>query len=314
MHPSSRIPPTHNPHRMTPTPSPDTHPRRDTLLGFQAALTSAPAPAVDRVLANALGADGEIAPGTLDTLLERSCAALHELKVTGSNPTNDGHENTWIRAINATIMCQHALSRANHGSTLPFLCGNQRDSNHSLIHSPDDASPATPKNSDGQKETNPKPAVYRFMSAVCQTLVSIDHEDEPSRYAMKVACVRCLRSIAAARVIAHTQSPSEGYHYYPAGGVGINTRETTEGGEGEGEVVDSFDLFDVLMDAVDFAYASDLYSKVSLFLIIFVRAIGPTARVFCAQVSTELLRLWCTRPRRPAASRDVMHDPAVSLL
>ena len=81
--------------------------------------------------------------------------------------------------------------------------------------------------------------------------------------------------------------------------------------------MDSFGLFDVLMDAVDFASSdvitSDLYSKVSLFLI-FVRAIGPTARVFCAQVSTELLRLWCTRPRRPAASRDVMHDPAVSLL
>ena len=213
-------------------------------------------------------------------------------------------------------MCQHALSRANHGSTLPFLCGNQRDSNHSLIHSSSpDASPATPKNSDGQKETNPKPAVYRFMAAVCQTLVSIDHEDEPSRYAVKVACVRCLRSIAAARVIAHTQSQSEGYNH-PAGGIGINTRKTTEG-TGEGEDVDSFDLFDVLMDAVDFASSdvitSDLYSKVSLFLI-FVRAIGPTARVFCAQVSTELLRLWCTRPRRPAASRDVMHDPAVSLL
>ena len=81
--------------------------------------------------------------------------------------------------------------------------------------------------------------------------------------------------------------------------------------------MDSFDLFDVLMDAVDFASSdvitSDLYSKVSLFLI-FVRAIGPTARVFCAQVSTELLRLWCTRPRRPAALRHVMHDPAVSLL
>ena len=318
MHPSSRIPPTHNPHRLTPTPSPDTHPRRDTLLGFQAALTSAPAPEVDRVLANALGADGEIAPGTLDTLLERSCAALHKLKVTGSNPTNDGHENTWIRAINATTMCQHALSRTNHGSTLPFLCGNQQDSNHSLIHSssPDDASPATPKNSDGQKDTNPKPAVYRFMAAVCQTLVSIDHEDEPSRYAVKVACVRCLRSIAAARVIAHTQSPSEGYNY-PAGGIGINARETTEG-TGEGEDVGSFGLFDVLMDAVDLASSevitSDLYSRVSLFLILFNREIGPTACVFCAQVSTELLRLWCTRPRRPAASRDVMHDPAVSLL
>ena len=320
MHPSSRIPPTHNPHRLTPTPSADTHPRRDTLLGFQAALTSAPAPAVDRVLANAFGADGEIAPGTLDTLLERSCAALHELKVTGSNPRGGGggdDPDTWIRAINATTMCQHALSRANHGSTLPFLCGNQRDSNHSLIHSSSpDASPATPKNSDGQKETNPKPAVYRFMAAVCQTLVSIDHEDEPSRYAVKVACVRCLRSIAAARVIAHTQSPSEGYHYYPAGGVGINTRETTEG-IGEGEDVDSFDLFDVLMDALDLASSevitSDLYSRVSLFLILFNRAIGPTACVFCAQVSTELLRLWCTRPRRPAASRDVMHDPAVSL-
>ena len=321
MHPSSRIPPTHNPHRMTPSPSSDTHSRRDTLLGFQAALTSAPVPEVDRVLANAFGADGEIAPGTLDTLLERSCAALHKLKVTGSNPENDGHGNTWIRAINATTMCQHALSRANHGSTLPFLCGNQRDSNHSLIHSssPDDASPATPKNSDGQKETSqPKPAVYRFMAAVCQTLVSIDHEDEPSRYAVKVACVRCLRSIAAARVIAHTQSQSEGYNH-PAGGVGINTRETTEGtGEGEGEDVDSFDLFDVLMDAVDFASSdvitSDLYSRVSLFLIFVIWAIGPTARVFCAQVSTELLRLWCTRPRRPAASRDVMHDPAVRLL
>ena len=158
------------------------------------------------------------------------------------------------------------------------------------------------------------------MAAVCQTLVSIDHEDEPSRYAMKVACVRCLRSIAApkaaaARVIAHTQSPSEGYNY-PAGGIGINTRETTE--PGEGEDVDSFDLFDVLMDAVDLASSddvtSDLYSRVSLFLILFNREIGPTACVFCAQVSTELLRLWCTRPRRPAASRDVMHDPAVSLL
>jgi hypothetical protein len=151
------------------------------------------------------------------------------------------------------------------------------------------------------------------MAAVCQTLVSIDHEDEPSRYAVKVACVRCLRSIAAARVIAHTQSQSEGYNYYPAGGIGINTRETTEG-TGEGEDVDSFDLFDVLMDAVDFANSdvitSELYSKVSLFLILFNREIGPTARVFCAQVSTELLRLWCTRPRRPAASRDVMHDPA----
>ena len=259
-----------------------------------------------------MGDDGDIAPGTLDALLERSCAALHELKVTGSNPEHDGNENTWTRAINATTMCQHALSRANHGSTLPFLCGIQRDSNHSLIHS-SDASPATP-NSDGQKDTKPKPAVYRFMAAVCQTLVSIDHEDEPSRYAMKVACVRCLSIAApkaAARVIAHTQSQSEGYHY-PAGGIGINTRETTEG-IGEGEDVDSFDLFDVLMDAVDFASSdvitSDLYSKVSLFLI-FVLAIGPTARVFCAQVSTELLRLWCTRPRRPAASRDVMHDPA----
>ena len=269
MHPSSRIPPTHNPHRLTPSPSPDTHPRRDTLLGFQAALTSAPAPAVDRVLANAFGDDGEIAPGTLDTLLERSCAALHELKVTGSNPENDGHENTWIRAINATTMCQHALSRTNHASTLPFLCGNQRDSNHSLIHSSSDASPAAP-NSDGQKETKPKPAVYRFMAAVCQTLVSIDHEDEPSRYAVKVACVRCLRSIAAsARVIAHTQSQSEGYNYhYPAGGIGINTRETT-GGTGEGGDVDSFGLFDVLMDAVDFTSSevitSDLYGKVSSF-------------------------------------------------
>ena len=214
-------------------------------------------------------------------------------------------------------MCQHALSRTNHASTLPFLCGNQRDSNHSLIHSSSDASPAAP-NSDGQKETKPKPAVYRFMATVCQTLVSIDHEDEPSRYAVKVACVRCLRSIAAARVIAHTQSPSEGYNYhYPAGGIGINTRETTEG-TGEGEDVDSFGLFDVLMDAVDLASSdvdtSDLYGKVSLFLILFNREIGPTARVFCAQVSTELLRLWCTRPRRPAASRDVMHDPAVSLL
>jgi hypothetical protein len=320
MHPSSRIPPTHNPHRLTPSPSPDTHPRRDTLLGFQAALTSAPAPEVDRVLANAFGDDGEIAPGTLDTLLERSCAALHKLKVTGSNPRGGGggdDPDTWIRAINATTMCQHALSRANHGSTLPFLCGNQRDSNHSLIHSSSpDASPATPKNSDGQKETNPKPAVYRFMAAVCQTLVSIDHEDEPSRYAVKVACVRCLRSIAAARVIAHTQSQSEGYNH-PAGGIGINTRETTEG-TGEGEDVDSFDLFDVLMDAVDLASSdvitSDLYGKVSLFLILFNREIGPTARVFCAQVSTELLRLWCTRPRRPAASRHVMHDPVVSLL
>ena len=274
MHPSSRIPPTHNPHRLTPSPSSDTHPRRDTLLGFQAALTSAPAPAVDRVLANALGGDGEIAPGTLDALLERSCAALHELKVTGSNPEDDGPE-TWTRAINATTMCQHALSRTNHGSILPFLCGIQRDSNHS---SSSDASPATP-NSDGQKETKPKPAVYRFMAAVCQTLVSIDHEI-PSRYAMKVACVRCLRSIAApkaARVITHTQSPSEGY--YPAGG--INTRETTE--PGEGEDVDSFGLFDVLMDALDFASSdvvmsdsSDLYAKVSLFFI-FVWAIGPTA-------------------------------------
>ena len=78
--------------------------------------------------------------------------------------------------------------------------------------------------------------------------------------------------------------------------------------------MDSFGLFDVLMDALDLASSevitSDLYGKVSLFLIIFVRAIGLTARVFCAQVSTELLRLWCTRPRRPAASRDVMHDPA----
>ena len=230
-----------------------------------------------------MGDDGDIAPGTLDALLERSCAALHELKVTGSNPEHDGNENTWTRAINATTMCQHALSRANHGSTLPFLCGIQRDSNHSLIHS-SDASPATP-NSDGQKDTKPKPAVYRFMAAVCQTLVSIDHEDEPSRYAMKVACVRCLRSIAApkaaaARVIAHTQSPSEGYNY-PAGGIGINTRETTE--PGEGEDVDSFDLFDVLMDAVDFASSDvitsdspDLYARVSLFLI-FVRAIGLTA-------------------------------------
>ena len=227
-----------------------------------------------------MGDDGDIAPGTLDALLERSCAALHELKVTGSNPEHDGNENTWTRAINATTMCQHALSRANHGSTLPFLCGIQRDSNHSLIHS-SDASPATP-NSDGQKDTKPKPAVYRFMAAVCQTLVSIDHEDEPSRYAMKVACVRCLRSIAApkaaaARVIAHTQSPSEGYNY-PAGGIGINTRETTE--PGEGEDVDSFDLFDVLMDALDFASSdvitSDLYSRVSLFFI-FVRAIGLTA-------------------------------------
>jgi ferredoxin-like protein FixX len=321
MHPSSRIPPTHNPHRLTPSPSPDTHPRRDTLLGFQAALTSAPAPEVDRVLATSFGDDGEIAPGTLDTLLERSCAALHKLKVTGSNPRGGGggdDPDTWTRAINATTMCQHALSRANHGSTLPFLCGIQQDSNHSLIHSssPDDASPATPKNSDGQKETNPKPAVYRFMAAVCQTLVSIDHEDEPSRYAVKVACVRCLQSIAAARVIAHTQSQSEGYHY-PAGGVGINTRETTEG-TGEGEDVDSFGLFDVLMDALDLASSevitSDLYGKVSLFLILFNREIGPTARVFCAQVSTELLRLWCTRPRRPAASRHVMHDPVVSLL
>ena len=109
------------------------------------------------------------------------------------------------------------------------------------------------------------------MAAVCQTLVSIDHEDEPSRYAVKVACVRCLRSIAAsARVIAHTQSQSEGYHY-PAGGIGINTRETT-GGTGEGGDVDSFGLFDVLMDAVDFTSSevitSDLYGKVSLFLII----------------------------------------------
>ena len=221
-----------------------------------------------------MGDDGDIAPGTLDALLERSCAALHELKVTGSNPEHDGNENTWTRAINATTMCQHALSRANHGSTLPFLCGIQRDSNHSLIHSSSDASPAAP-NSDGQKETKPKPAVYRFMAAVCQTLVSIDHEDEPSRYAMKVACVRCLSIAApkaAARVIAHTQSQSEGYHY-PAGGIGINTRETTEG-IGEGEDVDSFDLFDVLMDAVDFASSDvitsdspDLYARVSLFLI-----------------------------------------------
>ena len=114
------------------------------------------------------------------------------------------------------------------------------------------------------------------MAAVCQTLVSIDHEDEPSRYAMKVACVRCLSIAApkaAARVIAHTQSQSEGYNYhYPAGGIGINTRETT-GGTGEGGDVDSFGLFDVLMDAVDFASSddvitSDLYGKVSLFLII----------------------------------------------
>ena len=47
--------------------------------------------------------------------------------------------------------------------------------------------------------------------------------------------------------------------------------------------MDSFDLFDVLMDAVDFASSDvitsdspDLYARVSLFLI-FVRAIGLTA-------------------------------------
>ena len=111
------------PHPSPPPTAPSIDTRRDELLRFPAAITSASDAELDLVLGRV---DESIAPGTLDALLERAAAALRRARseVAGSI-TSRGDDDAWTAAINAATLATRALRRCSR-DTLRFLCRRRR--------------------------------------------------------------------------------------------------------------------------------------------------------------------------------------------
>ena len=277
------------PNPSPPPTAPSIDMRRDELLRFPAAITSASDADLDVVLGRV--DFGSIAPGTLDALLERAAAALRRCSrsdVAGSNPirgdvANEDRADAWTAAINATTLATRALRRCSR-DTLRFLCRRRRQ----IANDDDDA-----LDESGGVATA-EPAVCEFMAAVVDVVAGCADERAPRGchvYALRVACCRSLETIAEQSSNADEYSTADDYSKADSSSP-LSTPSAPFANETDGE----FDAFDVLMDAVDGCTAVDAGGERS-------------GESIYRDVVAETLRLWSRRPPLPRGSDAWMHDP-----
>ena len=270
--------------RRSPLNPPSIGTRRDELLCFPAAITSASDAELDLVLGRV---DESIAPGTLDALLERAAAALRRARseVAGSIPSQ-GDDDAWTAAINAATLATRALRRCSR-DTLRFLCRRRRP-----IANDDDDDDET----DESGGVAPRdPAVFGFMAAVVDVVArGADervprgrHVDAPKAYALRVACCRALETIADDES-SNGAEYSNATEYYSDSKYSDPSSSPSTAAPFANETDGGFDAFDVLMDAVDGT---------------------PEPERTYRDVVGETLRLWCRRPAPPPGSNAWMHDP-----
>ena len=271
--------------RRSPLNPPSIGTRRDELLRFPAAITSASDAELDLVLGRV---DESIAPGTLDALLERAAAALRRARseVAGSIPSQ-GDDDAWTAAINAATLATRALRRCSR-DTLRFLCRRRRP-----IANDDDDDDDETDESGGVAPRDP--AVFGFMAAVVDVVAGgADeraprgrHVDAPKEYALRVACCRALETIADDES-SNGAEYSNATEYYSDSKYSDPSSSPSTAAPFANETDGGFDAFDVLMDAVDGA---------------------PEPERTYRDVVGETLRLWCRRPAPPPGSNAWMHDP-----
>ena len=161
--------------------------RRDELLRFPAAITSASDAELDLVLGRV---DRSIAPGTLDALLERTAAALRRARseVAGSIASR-GDDDAWTAAINAATLA----TRARSDDVRATPCGSSAGRRRPIANDDGEDGGGEADESGGVAPRDP--AVFGFMAAVVDVVAGgADeraprgrHVDAPKAYALRVA-------------------------------------------------------------------------------------------------------------------------------